>query len=237
MRNLGHRSSELELMDTESVDFDEFHECLRQLEFINICTLAYRPTLRWLQKVFRNNQAGREIFILDVGSGGGDMLRQIWRWSQRRGYRIKLVGADLNPWSKKSAEEMTPPNSAISFQTVNVFSMMQQPPPDFIISSLFTHHLAEAELIKFIRWMDEQASQGWLINDLHRHPIAYYFIKFVTHIIPSNRLIRNDAAVSVARAFTKSDWLAVLEKAGIEPDRISISWYFPFRYVVACEKR
>src|SRR5208282_3918093 len=45
MDDLSQRSTRPELMDTESVSFAEFHDCLRTLSIINTFTLAYRPTL------------------------------------------------------------------------------------------------------------------------------------------------------------------------------------------------
>ncbi len=62
-----------------------------------------------------------------------------------------------------------------------------------------------------------------------------YFIKFTARIFSRNRLIRNDAAVSVARAFTAADWRSLLEKAGIG-DRARVQWFFPFRLCVSCRK-
>lgn len=235
-QDLSSRSTQAELMDTETVSFEEFHQCLRQLEFINILTLAYRPTLQWFGKMWRHIPQEQTIFILDAGSGGGDMLGRIWKWSQTHGFKVMLMGIDLNPWSKQSAETMTLKDILVSFETANIFSLNLPQQPDFIISSLFTHHLTDDELVKFIRWMDAQALRGWFINDLHRHPVAYYFIQYAMRIIPANRLIRHDAPVSVARGFTASDWRGLLEKAGIPQNRTRISWHFPFRYGVACEK-
>lgn len=235
-QDFSRRSTQTELMDTEVFSFEEFHQCLRHLEFINVCTFAYRPTLQWLKKMNRHVPDEKTIYILDAGSGGGDMLRRILGWSQNHGLKVKLMGADLNPWSKKSAEKMTSKNAPISFEIADIFSLDLQKQPDFIISSLFTHHLTNPELIKFIRWMNEHALRGWFINDLHRHPIAYYFIKYTTRFISTNRLIRHDAPVSVARAFTASDWKLLLREAGIPQNRTRITWHFPFRYSVACEK-
>ena len=36
------RSSATELMDSPSIGFDEFHQCLRQLTIVNGCVLDYR---------------------------------------------------------------------------------------------------------------------------------------------------------------------------------------------------
>ena len=75
MLDFGRRSNQSELMDTEVVDFALFHQCLQQLEIVNILSLAYRPTLRWLRQTLSEASPGEKISILDVGSGGGDMLR------------------------------------------------------------------------------------------------------------------------------------------------------------------
>jgi 2-polyprenyl-3-methyl-5-hydroxy-6-metoxy-1,4-benzoquinol methylase len=235
-RNFSKRSSEIELMDSQSVSFAEFNNCLRHLEWINIFTLAYLPTYFWLKKVIAKNSNQKKISIFDVGSGGGDMLRKILKWGKGSKIKFRLTGIDINPWSKKSAEEFTPKTALIKFETADIFTLSAEQKPDFIISSLFTHHLDNDSLIKFIRWMDGHATCGWFINDLHRHFIPYYFIKWVTYLLPVNRLVKNDAAVSVARAFRAQELWRLLDEAGIARERVKISWFFPFRYSVTCKK-
>ena len=235
-KRFNQRSDEIELMDSDSSSFLEFNNCLRHLEWINIFTLAYLPTYFWFKKVIASNRKKEKILIFDVGSGGGDMLRKIWKWSSGAKTKFILVGIDINPWSKKSAEELTPKTSPIKFETANVFTFDYGQKPDFIISSLFTHHLNNDDLVKFINWMDGQALQGWFINDLHRHFIPYFFIKWLTALLPFNRLVKNDAAVSVARAFTAQDLWMIIDTVGIDRKRIKIKWFFPFRYSITCEK-
>jgi 2-polyprenyl-3-methyl-5-hydroxy-6-metoxy-1,4-benzoquinol methylase len=234
--DFSQRSTEAELMDTETVSFAEFHQCLRTLEVINILTLAYRPTMRWFKRMLIGTDFRQPISVLDIGCGGGDMLRQIWKLAKGRKLNLALVGIDLNPWSKQSAEQVTSQNAPIRFETENLFSLDVDRRADFIISSLFTHHLSKSELIRFIRWMDHHATRGWFINDLHRHFLPYFFIKYATRLFFSNRLIKHDAPVSVARAFTAPEWRQYLSEAGIPAERTSIEWFFPFRFGVACRK-
>ena len=234
--DLSRRSYQSELMDTELVDYALFHQCLQQLEIVNILSLAYRPTLRWLQRTLRDVPPGEKISILDVGSGGGDMLRRIWKNLRRRGFSTALTGVDLNPWSKRSAEETTPAAMGISYETSDIFAFDPSRHADFIISCNFTHHLTDEELIRFIRWMEAHATRGWFINDLHRHWLPYYFIKTVFNLLPFNRMMRNDGPISISRAFRAPEWRRILDGAGIPEARRSIRWFFPFRYVVACRK-
>lgn len=233
-----YRSSDIELMDEGAGRFEEFHDCLRELEVINQLTLAYRPTLSWLKPWL---QSGEKLAILDAGSGGGDMLRRIA--SKAGESSIELIGVDLNPWAKKSAElsaEVSGLNeqaTQIRYATANIFSFEPAKPVDIVISSLFTHHLSDEQIVRFLRWIHTRARRGWFINDLHRHPLPYHFIKLATRGFSNNRLIRNDAAVSVARAFTKHDWQRLLDRAGLlNRDHVQLRWHFPFRLCVSCVK-
>ncbi|HEY8669684.1 MAG TPA: methyltransferase domain-containing protein, partial [Terriglobales bacterium] len=156
------------MMDTDPVSFEEFDDYLRDLERINILTLAYRPTLLWLKRAVADLPAGRPISVLDVGSGGGGMLRRLGKWSRGKNLKLDLTGVDVNPWSTKSATESTPPEMSIRFETANIFARAEALRADFIVSSSFTHHLGDADLVRFIRRMDRYAAHGWFINDLHR---------------------------------------------------------------------
>lgn len=230
MPDLSRRSSETELMDESEISFEEFHDCLQGLEVINHLTLAYRPTLRWLRPWLACDEP---LSILDAGSGGGDMLRQIARRIRHRD-NVQLIGVDLNPWSKRSAERLGG-GSRIRYETANIFHFEPEQPVDIVICSLFTHHLTDAQLVDFLRWIDGRARKGWFINDLHRHALPYHFIKFATRVFSRNRLIRNDAAVSVARSFTTADWRGLLDQAGIG-ERARVEWVFPFRLCLSCDK-
>jgi SAM-dependent methyltransferase len=196
-------------------------------------TFAYRPTLHWLRQSWSNGGSPEPASILDIGSGGGDMLRKIWQWARRRGCAVKLTGVDLNPWSKQSAESVTPPNAPIHYETCDIFTFNPDRRADFIISSLFTHHLTDSEVVRFLQWMDSHAVRGWFINDLHRHPLPFFVIRYVTRLLQCGPMVQNDGPLSVARAFTAADWRRPSAAAGISAERIRISWFFPFRYCVA----
>jgi SAM-dependent methyltransferase len=222
--NFAVRSTALELMDTEPVGYAEFAECLRDLERINHLTLAYRPTLAFLDKVVRQHP-GRALTLLDAGSGGGDMLRVIARWAQRRGVDVTLIGVDLNPFSRQAAEAATH-NLPIEYVTADIFDYAPERRIDLICSSLFTHHLSAPQLSRFLAWMEQRATHGWCINDLHRHWLPYHFIKHAAPQLSRNRLIRHDAPLSVARAFRRADWEA------IKPEGTVLRWWFPFRWTL-----
>ena len=92
------------------------------------------------------------------------------------------------------------------------------------------HHFTDEELIIMLQWMKANAKIGFFINDLHRHPIAYHFIKIATKLFSGSYLVKNDAPLSVLRGFKKKEWENILLKAGIK--HYTIQWKWAFRYLI-----
>lgn len=238
MSSLALRTCRPELMDDSSIGFEEFAETLRQLRIINILTGAYRPTLHALRYFFTqcHINSRRPLRVLDIGSGYGDMLRRIEAWAAQRGIPVELAGVDLNPWAEQAARLAAPADSRIRYLTSDIFKFEAEQPYDVIINSLFTHHLTDDALVQVMRWMTREANYGWFINDLHRHPIPYHFIGGFVRLLGFNRLIRNDAPLSVARSFVREDWRHFAREAGLNSQGLQIKWYWPFRWGVRYEK-
>ena len=59
MWSFSARSGDTELMDTESVDLEEFRACLKDLALVNTLTLTHRPVLAWLKEATRDLETGR----------------------------------------------------------------------------------------------------------------------------------------------------------------------------------
>ncbi len=88
------RAQLTELMD-EPTSYEELRDCLHDLERVNRVLSAYRPTLQWLRQF-----SAPQLHIVDVGCGGGDMLRRIEEWARRRLLTVQLTGIDLNPYAQ-----------------------------------------------------------------------------------------------------------------------------------------
>jgi SAM-dependent methyltransferase len=231
------RSTLDELMDTEPVSFEEFRACLVDLARVNRWTLAYRPTLAFLDRLAeRGLPQGRPLEVVDVGCGYGDMLRKIDVWAQHRGVTVSLTGVDLNPWSRKAALEATSPGRPIRWVTADAFAYQPTEGIDVVVSSLFAHHLPDPLILRFLRWMEATARLGWFINDLHRHPVAYYFFRTFARLAGYHRFVQHDGPVSIARAFHRSDWERLLDQAAIPAGTARVAWHLLFRLCVEREK-
>ena len=232
MPNFAARATTPELMDTEATGFDAFRDCLADLSRVNTLTLAHRSTLAFLERLRRSGrlQDAAPLRILDVGSGYGDMLRTIDAWAERRRVAVELTGVDLNPWSTRAAAEATEPGRPIRWLTADAFAYEGE--VDVVISSLFTHHLDDATLTRFLAWMESRARIGWFVNDLYRLPLPYYGFRLLAWLMRWHRFVRHDGPVSITRAFQPQDWRRYIAAAGLDAEAVEVAPVFPFRLCV-----
>jgi SAM-dependent methyltransferase len=224
---LARRIRRDEQMDDPALDPAVYERVLRDLGRINAWTLAARPTLGFLRRATKGMAAFR---LLDVGFGHGDMLRRIARWARRRGIAVDLVGVDLNERSEAAARAVTPVTMPIDYRTGDYRDVAG--PFDFVVSSLVAHHMTDEQLDAFIRFMEENATRGWLINDLHRHSLAYRLFPLLPRLIGAHRIVREDGRLSIARAFRPREWREILGRAGLPDGEARIVRRFPFRLCV-----
>lgn len=219
-----------EWMD-EPCSYEEFRDCLRDLQRVNRVVRAYPPTLAWLQQFAEPRQSA--LHIVDVGCGGGDMLRQIEAWARRRNLAVRLTGIDLNPHAVRAAREFTGAESRIEWVTGNAFSYDPAARVDLIISSLFTHHLPDTEIVRFLAWMEQRALRGWFINDLHRQPVPYHSFKLLAWLMHWHPFVRHDGPVSILRSFSPADWQAYCAAAGLNMSDVRMDEVRPARLCVS----
>jgi trans-aconitate methyltransferase len=143
---------------------------------------------------------------------------------------LRLIGYDINPRSAPAARARTPAEMHIDYRTGDAFAIDPGEPVDLVISSLVTHHMPDADIVDFLRWMDARAARGWFINDLHRHALAYHGFRLLGTIARWHPFVRHDGAISVARSFRRADWERLIARAGLDRATISLRWHLPFRW-------
>lgn len=230
------RAELTELMD-EPCSRDVLRACLRDIARTNRWTLAYRPVLHWLDDIAASLPAlAGPLRVLDVGSGYGDGLRRIERWGRGRGIAMDLFGLDLNPDTTAIATEASPASSRIRWVTADVLAYAPPEPPHLVVSSLFTHHLDEEQIIQFLKWMESHALTGWFINDLSRAPVPYHLFRVFAKLMRLHPFVQNDGPVSIARAFIPADWQRMCAAAGLTDGSVEIQAFKPARLCVSRRK-
>ena len=222
-----------ELMDGDC-SYEDFRGCLGNLEQVNRWLLGYRPTLTWLTRLMARLPRGLPdaVHIVDVGSGGGDLLRQIAGWARRHNFAVQLTGIDLNPYAARAAAEFTPKELGIAWVTGDALEYRPNKPADIVVSSLMAHHLEDEEIIALLRWMESTAQAGWFINDLERSEWSCRVFGWVAEVVGWHRFVRHYGPVSFRRAFLKEDWLRLLAKAGVPREAATVEHWWPGRLCV-----
>ena len=230
---LNERAAGPELMDDLTLATDALRQNLDELETINTWLGGYRPVLDALARLRPRFPAGRPLRVADLGSGGGDTLRHVARWARKNVIPLELTGIDANSFMLEYAAAKSRAYPEISYRQFDIFSPeFQAQPYDILTCSLFCHHFTDEELVALLRQWHRQAQVAVVINDLHRHWLAYHSIKWLTRLLGGSYLVRHDAPLSVARAFRRADWVALLARAGITNYELRWRWAFRWQVIV-----
>lgn len=219
LRDFSSRAQLEELMDNPCT-YEEYSACIHDLESVNRLLNGYQPIFNWLFRLAKSHD--KPLRIVDVGSGGGGMLRKLESSTIYRERKIALVGIDQNPYAARISQETSFSDSKILWVTCNVFSYVSEEPIDVIVSSLFTHHLSEDEIVRFLVWMEANAKGGWFINDLHRSAISFYTFHVLAWTMRWHRFVRHDGPVSIRRSFRYEDWMRMCAAANLPIQQIEI---------------
>jgi 2-polyprenyl-3-methyl-5-hydroxy-6-metoxy-1,4-benzoquinol methylase len=230
MPDFSVRSAGPEVMDDLQITGPDLHQALRELDAINYLLGGNYVTLNALAKLL-DEQSPRQLEIVDIGCGSGDMLKRIRKLLERRQLDALLYGIDANPNVVRYAINHTPGACRIHYEAMNIFSEeFQRRKFDIVTATLFCHHFTDDQLVGLFRKLKDRGRVGMIINDIHRHWFAYHSIKWLTRIFSRSAMVKNDAPQSVLRAFHKSELEDILKRAGIS--EYHIRWCWAFRWQV-----
>ena len=229
-----HRAQLTELMD-EPCSREELRACLKDLARVNRWFLGYRPLLDWLNGMLPA-RSGEPLHIVDVGCGYGDGLRAIEQWAHAQRIPVELTGLDINPDTIAIAAEASPRASQIRWVSGDIFAYAPEKKAHVVLSSLFTHHLDDGEVVRFLRWMEQYAERGWFINDLSRSAMPYHLFRAFSKLARLHPFVQHDGPVSFRRAFAAEDWRRMCAAAGLKESAVTIRGFRPARLCVGRRK-
>mgnify|MGYP000970554521 CR=1 FL=1 len=233
LASFARRSSEAEIIDDMTIDASVMSGVLADLTVINRYLGGYRTSLDALARVLPRD--ARTARVLDVGAGGGDMARRLVAWGASRGIRVGVVAVDLSAAAARYAHERVGDRPGISVVQGSALALPFAPEAfDAVHCALFLHHFDDAAIADLVRAMVDASRYGVVVNDLHRHPLAYAGIWTLTRLLGATRIVQNDAPLSVRRAFTRDDLERLARATGLP---FEVTWRWAFRYQLVIRRR
>lgn len=221
---IGPRRSTPELMDDPAVNDGNVDRALKELSVINRWLGGYRVSRLGVGRLSSFLPPNRPVTVLDIGAGGSDLAKAL----APLGRRFDVTSLDINFHACARAQEQQQPVTAVNG---SAFSLpFRDRSFDVVHASLFLHHCSDAEAQTVLAAFLRVARCGVVINDLHRHSIAYAGITLLTGVLSRSELVRHDAPVSVLRAFRRNEFDSLLSSA--PQVSTSISWHWAFRWCV-----
>jgi len=223
------RSNETELLDAPDIPKDLLFENLTELDFINRVMGGHAISLSGIRKLITDKN--KIYHIVDLGCGSGDLMQVIADWAVKGGFQVRLTGVDLNPDVIDYMNDYCKDYPEITGVASDYRDYLKTGVSiDVIHCSLFCHHLKNDELSELLGYFKGSTTIGFVINDLHRHWLAYYGVYLITRLLNGSALSKNDGPVSVMRGFKLREFHALLKKAEIT--NYTIGWKWAFRYLV-----
>lgn len=223
-------------MDLPGTTHDDFEEALHDIQWVNLNLRGTQVVLDELIRMIPPAKKGKVITILDLGTGSADIPRALIDWARSKrselGITFQITALDSHPVAIETAKKETvsyPEIRVIQGDALNLD--FTEDSYDFVISSMFMHHLENEEAIELLQEMARIARYGFVVNDLERNPLAWLSIKLLGVVLGKGRVFQNDAPLSVLRGFSARELEEFRRLAGLHDMEIKHCW--PFRWVLS----
>jgi 2-polyprenyl-3-methyl-5-hydroxy-6-metoxy-1,4-benzoquinol methylase len=228
---LTHRQLEPELMDQPQTDRVAHKAALDGLRRVN--RLCSSTGLLW--KALRK-LAGRRnepLRVLDLGSGGGDVITRLSARAQRAGVPIVLHGCDMSDSAVSIASEAAERAGAdVFFFRQDVLTDGIPTGYDVVMCSLFLHHFDNETAQPLLTRMRDAAGTAVFVDDLLRTKLGYPLCWAGCRILSRSPMVHYDGPQSVRAAFTLAEARKLFSEAGYHgatfrrhwPERFLMQW-------------
>lgn len=217
---LRRRQTELlEHMDDPHCDLERLERTYSQFSVVNQLVAGWQLVYR---RFLRPLMVRQPISLLDIGSGGGDVARQLAHWARRDGLELRLTLADPDGRAFRYAKSRAlPPNVRLvrghSRDLANAGERF-----DVVTSNHLLHHLSKAELKGLCQDSAQLARHLALHNDICRSDLAYLGFALTWPLFRKS-FITADGLRSIRRSYTPA------ELAKVAPSAWRVETFAPYR--------
>lgn len=205
-----------EFMDDPACDHEALRRTYERFALVNAAVSGQRAVYRrWIRPRL---EPGRVLRLLDVGTGGGDLLRRVVRWATRDGMRIEAVGIDPDPRAIGFAREKGEMPGLRYLQADSRAVRDDGALFDVVVSNHVLHHLDDAARDELLADSERLLAPGGVAvhGDIERSRLAYAAFAAATWPLNGTLLrgtfIRPDGLTSIRRCATATEMAASLPR-------------------------
>lgn len=218
-----------EFMDDPDCNLEMLYATYSQFETVN------RLIGGWKQ-IYKNNirpallTAGADASVLDIGCGGGDILRMLNTFCRNDNLDVHFTGIEPDRRAIKYIENQQWPGN-FSFENANSHELAHQKRTfTVVISNHLIHHLTAKELDNICADAETLADELVIFSDIERSDIGYLSFRTIAPLLFRNSFIVADGIRSIRRSYRKDELQPLL------PRGWNVNRQFPFRLLATFEE-
>lgn len=225
---LARAAGVLEIIDGPAVPFKDMACCMTDISRVNALFGGRMVTMIHVKRLLSALPTDRPITVLDVGTGAGDIPRELVRWARRQGRRIRIFALDRDAATLQIAAKLVRDCPEITFLRGDALALpIRAGAVDLTISAMTLHHLEPDAGVRYLAEMDQAARVGFVVNDLARSRLAHWVVWLITRFITRSAISRHDGPLSVRRSYTPGEVSGLCEQAGLKGVDVVHHWpYF-----------
>ncbi len=226
--DFSRRATELrERMDDPEADETLLFNTFTQFGRINRMFASWSQVFKRHMLPFMRT-GSRPFRVLDVGGGGGDVMRHLHQLAKHQG--VQLEGKIIDPDERAMRFHLQHNPASSDYEPVYLQTIADRGETyDFIVCNHLLHHLDDPELTNLCTLAAQVATHKVIFNDLRRSRLAYHLFKASVPLLFPDSFIVEDGGISIRRSFTTRELRQVL------PANWRVETLAPFRLLALYE--
>jgi 2-polyprenyl-3-methyl-5-hydroxy-6-metoxy-1,4-benzoquinol methylase len=225
---LSKRNEQLtEQMDNPSCNRELLLNTYKQFSKINRLLSGWERIYKSRIKPVIKKTSGQPS-LLDIGCGGGDIIRYLNTLCRRDGLNVQFTGIDPDKRAFEFLSGLEHQENIRFMKQSSKTLVQEQQRFDIVISNHLMHHLPDLQLAGLCDDAARLARTMVIFSDIERHPIGYAAFRTIAPLLFKNSFIVEDGLTSIRRSFKKQELQTIL------PDGWKVERQFPFRLLAIC---
>ncbi len=228
------RSEEAEIIDDFSLEGEAIEATYKSIEGVNTWLGGNLVLLNSLKKAIRFlGLEHKSVQLVDLGCGSGDGMVALARWARKNKLDLTIKGYDANPFVVNLARRNGASFSNISIEIADIFSeQCDLSGVDLATFNLCLHHFTDTEIKELLEKCKSSGVKAIIINDLHRHWLAYGLFYVVCFLFRVPEIPKKDGLLSIKKGFKKDELSQMAKSIGSSTYDLKWKWAFRFRLLI-----